>query len=46
MAGFTPTGETMISVVDGQTTLIKIGDEAFRIDQGVKGHNKMLVLGH
>lgn len=24
----------MISVVDGQTTLIKIGDEAFRIDQG------------
>ena len=32
--GFTETGETMISVVDGQTTLITIGDEAFRIDQG------------
>jgi len=32
--GFTETGETMISVVDGQTTLITIGGEEFRIDQG------------
>jgi len=32
--GFTETGETMISVVDGQTTLITIGGEKFRIDQG------------
>ena len=32
--GFTETGETMISVVDGQTTRIKIGGEAFRIDSG------------
>jgi len=34
MYGFTETGETMISVVDGQTTLINIGGEQFRIDQG------------
>lgn len=34
MYGFTPTGETMISVVDGQTTLIKIGDEQFTILDG------------
>ena len=32
--GFTETGETMISVIDGQTTFITIGDEKFRIDQG------------
>lgn len=32
--GFTETGETMISVVDGQTTLIEIGGEAFRLDSG------------
>lgn len=34
MYGFTPTGETMISVIDGQTTLIKIGDEQFSITAG------------
>ena len=34
MFGFSETGETMISVVDGQTTLITIGGEHFRIDQG------------
>lgn len=34
MHGFTPTGETMISVVDGQTTLITIGDERFSILTG------------
>lgn len=34
MFGFTETGETMISVVDGQTTLISIGNESFRIDEG------------
>jgi alpha,alpha-trehalose phosphorylase len=32
--GFTETGETMISVVDGQTTAIMIGGEPFRIDSG------------
>jgi len=32
--GFTETGETMISVVDGQMTLIKIGDEQLRVDSG------------
>ena len=32
--GFTETGETMISVVDGQTTHITIGGETFRIDSG------------
>lgn len=34
MYGFAETGETMISVVDGQTTFITIGDEAFHIDEG------------
>ncbi|WP_429976069.1 glycoside hydrolase family 65 protein [Enterococcus sp. DIV0086] len=34
MYGFTSTSETMISVVDGQTTLISIGDESFQIDRG------------
>jgi len=34
MYGFTETGETMISVVDGQTTLIEIGDERFDINKG------------
>jgi alpha,alpha-trehalose phosphorylase len=33
--GFTETGETMISVVDGQTTLITIGDEKFHMDAGI-----------
>ena len=32
--GFTETGETMISVVDGQTTYIEIGGEIFDIDSG------------
>ena len=32
--GFTETGETMISIVDGQTTLIEIGGETFRVDAG------------
>lgn len=34
MYGFTPTGETMISVIDGQTTLITIGGEQFSIMEG------------
>lgn len=34
MYGFTPTGETMISVIDGQTTLITIGGEQFSITTG------------
>ncbi|MGO3603530.1 MAG: hypothetical protein ACTIOK_08945 [Enterococcus malodoratus] len=34
MYGFTPTGETMISVIDGQTTLITIGGEQFSITAG------------
>ena len=34
MYGFTPTGETMISVIDGQTTLITIGGEQFSITEG------------
>lgn len=34
MYGFTPTGETMISVIDGQTTLINIGGEQFSITEG------------
>ncbi|MEO1772349.1 glycoside hydrolase family 65 protein [Candidatus Enterococcus ferrettii] len=34
MFGFTPTGETMISVIDGQTTLITIGGEPFSIERG------------
>lgn len=34
MYGFTETGETMISVVDGQTTLITIGGESFQINEG------------
>jgi len=32
--GFTETGETMISVADGQTTLITIGGEQLRVDSG------------
>jgi len=44
--GFTETGETMISVVDGQTTLINIGDEPFRIDQGeVSNSSRYLDMG-
>lgn len=43
MYGFTPTGETMVSVVDGQTTLIKIGGEDFRIDQGKMTDSKRYV---
>lgn len=34
MYGFTPTGETMISVIDGQTTLITIGGEQFSLNNG------------
>ncbi|MGM0124157.1 alpha,alpha-trehalose phosphorylase [Enterococcus sp. AZ194] len=34
MFGFTPSGETMISVIDGQTTLITIGGERFSIMTG------------
>ena len=41
--GFTETGETMISVIDGQTTLITIGGENFRIDEGeVTGSSRYL----
>lgn len=39
MFGFTPTGETMISVIDGQTTLITIGGERFSITEGTISEN-------
>jgi len=35
MYGFSDTGETMVSVVDGQTTFIQIGDERVHINKGV-----------
>ncbi|MGM0168679.1 alpha,alpha-trehalose phosphorylase [Enterococcus sp. AZ135] len=40
MYGFTPTGETMISVIDGQTTLITIGGEPFSILEGTISENE------
>lgn len=43
MFGFTPTGESMISVIDGQTTLITIGDERFRINEGTIRDSKRYV---
>ncbi|WP_164508032.1 glycoside hydrolase family 65 protein [Lapidilactobacillus wuchangensis] len=43
MYGFTDTADTMISVIDGQTSIIKIGNETFRIDQGTVLQNKRFV---
>jgi alpha,alpha-trehalose phosphorylase len=43
MAGFTPTGESMLSVVDGQTTLMTIDGEAFSITSGRISDSKRYV---
>lgn len=43
MHGFTPIGESMVSVIDGQTTLITIGGERFTIESGKISHSKRYI---
>lgn len=43
MHGFAPTGETQVSVIDGQSTSIEIGGEPFLLDAGtVRGYRRYL----